>query len=349
MYMKRSILSLITSLFCKSTDNSFSLDKYAYGGVFLVGDIVRMYSIIPYKRTGVVIDINKHRYTDNFKTYSVEVDIKGKKHRICPRRLQVLERRNSYAEHWKCVYGDDNNSKKYLDEDCHKLNERMKKPFIPDMETLYHPEDLFIQGLGVLSAGSDKGLARSYFELLLKSSAYILDNEEHCLSSYQWTLSAQRVLSIRAYTQALCGQEMEIDLLLRSIDYAKKRCESLSPSDWWAHEQDSFLSAVRMAIIANDMDLARELLKCKRNFKQHKDQRMLLKKLVRKSIFPLDDRELEKNCRMYLEFIRNPSSCNSSVHSSVWAKLEWGAVLEKFYSPDNKTIDWDNVIKMVYK
>ncbi len=347
--MKRSIISLISSLFCKPTDNSFSLDKYAFGSVFLNGDIVRISSLIPFMQTGVVIDINKHRYTDKFKTYSVEVDIKGKIHRICPRRLQVMERRNSYAEHWKRVYGDDNYSKNYLDEARHKLNERMKKPFVPDMDTLYDPEDLFIQGLGVLSAGSDKALASAYFELSLNSSAYIHDNEEHCLTSYQWTLSAQSVLSIRAYAQALCGQDMEIDLLLRSIDYAKKRCESVSPSDWWAREEDSYLSAVRMAIIADDMDLARDLLKCKRSFKHHKDQRMLLKKLARKSISPPNDHELEKSCRMYLEFIRNPSSCNASVHSSVWAKFEWGAVVEKFYAPDNKAIDWDNVIKMVYR
>ena len=347
--MKQSILSLVTSLFCKSTDNSFSLDKYANGSVFLKDDIVSISSFLPHKRTGVVITINKHRYVDKFITYSVEVDIKGKTHRICPRRLHVRDRRESYAEHWKSIYGDDIYSKQYLEENNLKLKERMKKHFVPDMETLHDPEKIFDNGLGILSAGGDKTLAMSYFKHVLTSSAHILDNENHCLSSYQWTLSAQHVLSVRAYAQALSGRDFDRDLLLRAISYVKKRCEVMSPSDWWAGEQDSYLSAVRMAIIADDMNLSRELLNSKRSFKQHKDQKMLLKKLVRKSISPSSDHELKKNCLMYLEFIRNPSSYNASLHSTTWACFEWGAVVEKiFNSADQKTIDWNNVINIVY-
>lgn len=347
--MSRSILSYITSLFCKPVDNLFSLEKYEHNSLFMVGDTVSISGLFPIAHTGKIVTLNQNRKSNYFSTHSVEIDVNGKIHRKCPGKLQVLERRRSFKEHWVKIYADDGYREKVLSEEIEDQRKIQSRLFF-DGQTFGVPQDMLRHGMVIIGTGGKRSLANAFFELVLDSSEFILNDEKKCQESISWPSQAGHIFSSRVYAQALTGRKVDTELLKKAALHIQNHSETILPNYWGASDQNKYLSAVRKAIIADDMELARSLLTLKRSFRWHKDQKMLLKKLTRKSIAPENDQELIENCLLYKNYLKNPFRNYSNEFLDSLVTFEWYTIAEKMFNKRNlEAMDWVDIVKEMYE
>lgn len=137
-------------------------------------------------------------------------------------------------------------------------------------------------------------------------------------------------------------------LLVDAAHVLEAYCADVGGGHWDGFYQDLHLSAVRMAMIAGDLEFARELLKSERSFRWHKDQRDLLKKLIRKSVRPATDADLVRRCHAFLDFIRRPHVSQCVSFMSLWTDLEWAIIVEKFVN-ERELPDWRTVVTQLYR
>jgi hypothetical protein len=330
-------------------DNLFSLEKYDNKSLFMVGDTVSMSGIIPFTRTGKIVSLNQNRKSNYFSTRSVEVDVNGKVYRKCPGKLRILERKQSFREHWLKISDTDSYHQKFLDDTIERQKKIQARPFF-DYETFSVPLSMLKNGLEIIGVKSNDSLANAFFELALDSSVFILNDEKKCQGHSSWSSHAGEIYSSRAYAQALTGRKVDIELLNKAALHIQQYSETIVPNYWGAFAQNEYLSAVRKAIIADDMEQARSLLTLKRSFKWHKDQNMLLKKLARNTKAPESDKELMRNCLLYKEYLKNPFRSYSNEFLDRLVTFEWYVIVEKIFNNRNiEDIDWIGVVKEMYE
>jgi len=327
-----SLLSRLSSAFCKPVDNSFSLDRYIDGSLIMVGDRARLSRRLLPDIDYTVTALNKHRHIDNFETYSATVERRNTLRNACLSRLSLIERRKHYREHWLRIF--DGDASRWT-------TDRLKE-------------------LALISADFREACVYLAFdqpvmaERILVSIVNRVDSLQEASSKDRLTpsrlLEYPTLLQDRVYAAALLGENFDRSVLIASAEMLQKQCDETGPNYWGAWEQDKYLSAVRAAIISGELDYARTLLKSKRSFSRHKDQRGLLKKLVRRSISPSDDPELAELCHYYLDFVRRPHASNHSLFSGGLEWLEWAVIVNKYFRANgNGEIDWRGVVKEVLR
>lgn len=138
----------------------------------------------------------------------------------------------------------------------------------------------FFFGLETLWGG-EHAMARAYFARALEVCRRG-ESEKQWLESpdYGFPRNRARLRRVRAHCLGfLAGppslEALKADLRGASVDY-QTWCASLSASEWDSQGQAYYLAAVRLALLANEGERARELLKSRRSFRYHAEERALL-------------------------------------------------------------------------
>ena len=327
---KRDFLSQYISLFSKTVDNEFSLDKYLSGELLLVGDTVSVTRRMQRRAHGEIVELE---YAwKSFRLAAAQVAIGGKIYRVGPARLTHIKRRESWRDHWKAVLGDAD----------HYLETLRGDP--AEQVANGHNQD-FEHGVYQLAAADPWGLADRFFERTIIKADLTVQSARHVPTDVH---RATRALRSKVCASAFLRSPVDADTLLDVSRRLEAYCATVGGGHWDAFHQDLYLGAVRAAILADDLERAHELMKSTRSFRWHKDQRDLLKKLTRKSVRPSKDPDLVSRCHAFLEFVRQPhrSQCVSFIGS--WTEIEWAIIVEKLLR-DGERPDWPGVITHLYR
>ena len=324
------------TIFCKIKDNSFSLEKYRNNDIFLLGDIVEVKRYFFFKKKGTVIGIIKSR-PSGFGVQALQVKINGKTYKYCPKKAKVLNRRQIFFN----IPENQTYWKEKIKEDTYKVFENN------DMNAINSGGYDFLDGLRVIQTDLPESLALDYFQRSYKRGTYVLDNKMIENSSIGLANDNAKIKVLRsfAYSKALLSNELDSIKLHQTANLIKKICSEVSSAYWWADDQDLYLSAIRVLIIADDLDKARDFIKSKRTFRMHLDQKKILRKLLRKTIDPKKDIKLKKDCYDYVEYTNYNLSDYSSFFSSEYTYIEWSAIYYKYFISPNFTIDWKYVFR----
>lgn len=327
-----SFLSRLTSSFCKPVDGSFSLDRYIDGSLIMVGDRVRLSRKLLPDLDCTVTDLNKHRHIDNFETYWAVVKKGNTLRNVCLSQLSLVERRKNYRDHWLSIYDS---------EESYWTTDRLGEIALISLD---------FQQACIYLAFDQPAIAKR----ILKSVIERVDSLQEAagkgtLSPVQ-LLEYPSLLKVRAYAAALLGETFDRALVVTAVKMLEKQCNEIDPYYWGALEQEKYLSAVRAAIISDELDYASSLLKSKRSFSKHKDERALLKTLIRKTVVPSNDPQLVEHCHYYLDFVRRPHTSKHALFSCGLEWLEWALVVNKyFHAKENGEFNWNQTVKDVLR
>ena len=332
-----SLLNRASSVLCKPVDGAFTLDGFIDGSLIMVGDKVRVRRRMLPDFEGTVVVLNTHRYIDNFETDSAVVEKGGSFRSVCLGRIAHIQRRAEYRDHWIAIHEVGR-----LDEDdAHWSSDRLKETTLTASD--FHTACVYLAHGRASTAMTLLQSIVARVDVLRASAA---KDELTRVQMRQFP----RLLKLRVYANVLIGEPFDAVQLCDAARMIEERSGKIEPFDWGGSEQDEYLAAGRAAVIAGCLDYARELLKSTRSFSKHKDQRALLKKLVRKSVAPAEDQSLADRCRHYLDFVRRPHTSNHALFSGNMEWLEWALVVEKFFSDrPSEPLDWRQTVRNVLR
>lgn len=333
---KKDLLSQFTSLLSKSRKNLFSLDDYLSGELLMVGDVVSIDRAFRKPAQGEIVELDYQ--FKSFQLLAAQVAVGNKIYRIGPNRLTHVRRREYYREHWQRVCGD-------LD----YYHDRLRGDPIKQLDKHDYEDRDFDRGLNLLRLGNHWELARRFFERTIVKANHRI---EAGLMSKQVRVGQvydiDDAVRSKVYAAAMLDRSIESDLLVKAARELEAYCAEVGPSHWNASFQEMFLSTIRMTMIAGDLDLARKLIRSKRSFRLHKDQRDLLRKLLRKSVRPSREPELLERCHAFLDFVRRPYASKCVPWLGRWIDLEWAVIVEKFIN-EIEHPDWRSVVANLYR
>lgn len=268
---RETVLSRLSSWFCRPVDNAFTLDKYMQGGLIMVGDEVAVHRRLRRDGIGEVVRLTKHRDIDNFEVYAVTVATGSTAHRLCPDRVSLRKRREHYRDHWANVYGGGIG----FYEDALSRDDQEAFDDGPFSATTSMTQDFF-WGLGLLQVGHRGDLAMRFLRRVIDKADHMIETGS-VKDSVEWRgLLYGEVLRRKVYASAILGNGLDRPVLTEAAQFIAETTVEIAPSYWSADKQDRYLSAARMALIGDDIDLARDLLASGRSFAGHKDQRSLV-------------------------------------------------------------------------
>lgn len=161
-----------------------------------------------------------------------------------------------------------------------------------------------------------------------------------------------RMLRAKIYAQSLLREPLDVKGLLQASSDYEAWCKDYKGKDWDSVGEAEYLAAVRLAVIAGDLERASKLLKTKRPFKWHKEEHGLLKRVVNavfieKQPLPLRDQALLEQFDEYFDRIRDPNLEPDIFIELDVLRLEIGAIRYKYFTDDRGDIDWNRIIEVV--
>jgi hypothetical protein len=168
------------------------------------------------------------------------------------------------------------------------------------------------------------------------------------LAQSAFPLNRGRALRVRAYANGLKDGTFDVsDLLTASQDF-ETWSNQFTGADWDSQTQAYFLAAVRMAIITGDQRRARKLLETKGSFKWHAEEHKLLIGILDECNYglPIRNQQLFARVRSFFDRIRDPNFKPDIFMELDEARLEWGALINRFFET-GEAINWDRVVELV--
>jgi len=316
------ILINFKKLLCKPIDNQFTLENYSKGNFFINGDIISYKSIFGEKQKNIIVNL----YTDELnrsKLHAVKIEKNGKRKNICAHRLALDSRQKNYEAHWKKIYGIDD-----AQESVEKFLEQ------GSLETA------FCETMGLFRANIN---IDNILQRIVDKSDSLLEKNGDLEIDFTTGSNLIKILKCKFYSELLLSNKLDKGILIKAANLSEKIYGNLSPYQRGVFDiQDYYLAGARMAIIANDIELAREILSTKRSFKGQPDQYKLLKKLTRKSIKPDTGAELRSQCLALVDFLRRPDSMY--YFAGTYPEMDWATIVEIHFTK-NEVIDWKKVYR----
>jgi hypothetical protein len=117
--------------------------------------------------------------------------------------------------------------------------------------------------------------------------------------------------------------------------------------DWDAMTEHKYLQAVRLLLIAGDVEKCAELLQTRKRFEWHGEQAESLRELVRASAFPVRDEAILERFDVVFNPLRHPDVRTKAFTEVAKTRLELGAIRDKYFVSTDGTIDWDRTIDAI--
>ena len=208
----------------------------------------------------------------------------------------------------------------------------------------------FRGGLYVAYAfGSDHEQAMAFLRRTCQVAQRVIDEDKLTSPVCQSRFPKNRGTLYRAYTyaRAILGRSLDIEALRQSSRDFEEWCKRYEKGEWDSQAQANYLSAVRLSLIAGDIDRARELLKTKRSFKWHNTEHGLWKLLVEKREQARGDAEFIALFNYYFAKLRDPSVVPDVYMETDVLRLELAVIADKYITSDDGRIEWPRAVDSV--
>ena len=204
--------------------------------------------------------------------------------------------------------------------------------------------------LCALYAGGGIQVAEKFFcaTIELIDRAFEEDRFHAKYAEYGLPKNQGEALRVRAYARALTGNDLNLEDLIQASKYYIEWCSAAKGAEWDSQAQSNYLDSIRMLLIADDLEGARELLKTKRKFKWHTEEHELLKTIVCEAELniPIENEELYQRVIAFFDRIRDPDFKPDVFFPKDLGRFEWGVLLHKYFV-DSERINWQDVIDSV--
>jgi len=248
--------------------------------------------------------------------------------------------KHTYREKWaKHVQGGLNDFKEILMWDLFENWERNRMPGST-------AEDELREALPLLYAHHPGPEAKQYLDrcilIVERALAEKKCESKRCRDSFP--LDRGELMRAYCYAKALVGKSLDLQALLQASADIEEWCAEIDRSNWDEIAQQVYLSAVRLALIAEDLPRAKRLMVTRRSFRYHQKEFLLWKTFipaVKVAPIPLPAGKLLNQFDAYFDRMRKPTLAEEVL------ALELGILREKYFVSTDGKIHWDRVIEMV--
>ncbi len=211
-------------------------------------------------------------------------------------------------------------------------------------------ERYFVNALEVLYASVERELPRIFLSATVEllDRAFDEDRFHAQYAEYGLPKNIGEALRVRTYTKALMGEPLAVDDLKQGSEHYIEWCSGWKGADWDSQAQSDYLTAVRIALIAGDLNYAKELLATKRKFKWHAEEHQLLLEIAHEAEegIPINNLDLRDRVDRFFDLIRDPDFKPDVFFPTDMGRFEWGVLVYKYFVGRNR-IDWPAVINLI--
>lgn len=227
------------------------------------------------------------------------------------------------------------------------------KDIFSNWETTRQPEargERCLEDALELRYGQDQtGLAEQFLERSLLVVSRVLAEERFdpgIVVTFGPSKARGKALETRSLTNALLGRGLDKAAL---CDAAPDFVTWALYERWDDHSEDAYLRAVRLLLIAGDIEKAAELIKIRRKFKWHGEQAEILRRIISCAVFPIHDDALLASFDAIFDPLRPrfPVGKIKAFTHTEMTRIELGAIRDKYFVSPNREIDWDRTIDAI--
>jgi len=226
---------------------------------------------------------------------------------------------------------------------------------MPDSST----EHFLLYGLDILYGHGDACLARLFLEYCLAIAERTLAEDKLQSPRCRDTFPENRgiLLSARTYAQAVLGSPLDAVALRQAAADFEQACADFRKHKWDDFQENTYLSAVRVALVAGDAETVQRLLTRRRVFRWFPEQDELFRgllPLLQTSTAP--DADFQARFKAYFDCVRDPNyKPQMQVRTGIYdvyvrrgvLRLEMGILYEKYFLSPDRTINWQRTIDAI--
>ncbi|MDP9191459.1 MAG: hypothetical protein M3P06_07135 [Acidobacteriota bacterium] len=211
-------------------------------------------------------------------------------------------------------------------------------------------ESELTNGLEIAYAfGPDYEQAVAFFRRACQVAQRAVDEDKLSSPLCSSSFPLNRGMLYRNYTYAhvILGEPLDIEALRQSSRDFEEWCKNYGKGEWDSQSQAYYLAAVRLSLVAGDLDRAHELLKTKKSFKWHNTEHGLWKMLVEKRGQVRENAEFVALFNYYFAKLRDPSFVPDVYMETDVLRLELAAIADKYITSDDGRIDWPRAVDSI--
>ncbi len=205
--------------------------------------------------------------------------------------------------------------------------------------------------LEILYGRGDAELARRYLERCLRIGERALAegvlHMERCkVHAPQNQGVLRRAL---AYARALLGTHLQAETLLAAEAPFEAACAGFTRRRWDTFDSEVYLSALRLALLADSADVVERLSRLRRPTRAHREQHELLTELAAavSANERIQDKTYQTRFDTFFDLARHPEYDPAEYSDIRVLRLDLGLLRDKFLvSPDGE-IDWQRAIDAI--
>jgi hypothetical protein len=230
-----------------------------------------------------------------------------------------------------------------------------------DLETKpdWNAERNLRSALELFYGRGDADLARRYLERCLAIAERTLAEDKLRSPRCRDAFPENRGILLRAcaFARALLGNPLEEAALRESSAAFEEACANFPKHKWDDFQENTYLSAIRLALVAGDAETVQRLLTRRRVFRWFPEQDDLFRGLLHllQTSAPPDE-SFQDRFKVYFDRVRDPKykpqvQMNSGIFDVYvrrdMLRLEIGILYDKYFLSPTKTIDWQQTIDAI--
>lgn len=334
-----------------ASDNRIDTNGFLAGKGWMIGDIVEVRRPLRRRRRGEIVRLencarDRLNLQRMFFTKSALVEWDTGDTYAAPSQLTLIERPRSYYRHFMAVYMDEEDIAYRDRELTEDPNVHLETRFVPELHISRSVND----GIRALALAGDNAVADVLFERAVEQARF-LDQWSKQPDSPELTPLSRAMIALNpAFAVAMSDGTLDRRGLAGAVKDIEEYCAGIQKGYWHGTERSHYLQAVMIAMLDDDMENARRLLKSGRSFREFEDLLSVLKKFARKSVKPASDAELVEKATGCFDFMRHVSlRIHRDGFEQEMTVLLLGALLQKLIHAPGREIDWRAVARAVYR
>jgi len=158
------------------------------------------------------------------------------------------------------------------------------------------------------------------------------------------------LLRVRSYANALLGHTLDEAALHQAAIDCEEYSKKFAKKKWDSHDQADYLAAVRLALVAGDLNHACRLLDTRKSFKWHFEEFEILKGIADGLAQKMGEKDRVIMLALldsYFNKIRDPNFKPDVYMEAQILRLELGAIRDKYFISGDGVINWQRVIEAI--
>jgi hypothetical protein len=212
-------------------------------------------------------------------------------------------------------------------------------------------EENLLDALEILYGHGDADLARRFLEHCLLIAERTLAEDKlrspRCKDNYPKNRGI--LIRARTYARAILGSPLEEVALLEASAEFERACAEYPKHKWDDYREETFLAAVRLAIIGGDGEQVKRLLRRRRLFRWHPEQDELLRALASslQASSPQKDELFKARFKAYFDRVRDPNYNPQAFSRVPILRLELGILQDKYLFSSDRVVDLQRTIDAI--